>query len=90
MTHGDLDDNVHMQNSIYLISRLQDEGKSFQFMLYPNGRHGWGGAKAIHSRTEANKFWLREFLWKRINNCYFGVNFLTVNSRLQILNSKLE
>jgi dipeptidyl-peptidase 4 len=64
MTHGDLDDNVHMQNSIYLISRLQDEGKSFQFMLYPNGRHGWGGAKATHSRNEANKFWLKNFFGK--------------------------
>jgi len=64
MTHGDLDDNVHLQNSIYLISRLQDEGKSFQFMLYPNGRHGWGGAKATHSRNEANKFWLKNFFGK--------------------------
>ena len=64
MTHGDLDDNVHMQNSIYLISRLQDEGKSFQFMVYPNGRHGWGGAKATHSRNEANKFWLKSFFGK--------------------------
>ncbi len=61
MTHGDMDDNVHMQNSIYLISRLQDEGKSFEFMLYPGGRHGWGGAKAQHLRSEANKFWLRNF-----------------------------
>jgi dipeptidyl-peptidase-4 len=61
MTHGDMDDNVHMQNSIYLISRLQDEGKIFQFMLYPNGRHGWGGAKALHSRNEANNFWLENF-----------------------------
>jgi dipeptidyl-peptidase-4 len=64
MTHGDLDDNVHMQNSIYLISKLEDEGKSFQFMLYPNGRHGWGDAKAIHSRNEANKFWLKSFFGK--------------------------
>jgi dipeptidyl-peptidase 4 len=64
LTHGDMDDNVHMQNSIYLISRLQDEGKSFEFMLYPGGRHGWGGAKAIHSRTEANNFWLRNFFGK--------------------------
>jgi dipeptidyl-peptidase-4 len=64
LTHGDMDDNVHMQNSIYLISRMQDEGKSFQFMLYPNGRHGWGGAKATHSRNEANKFWLRNFFGK--------------------------
>lgn len=64
LTHGDMDDNVHLQNSIYLISRLQDEGKSFEFMLYPGGRHGWGGAKAIHSRNEANNFWLRNFFGK--------------------------
>jgi dipeptidyl-peptidase-4 len=56
LTHGDMDDNVHMQNSIYLISRLEDEGKVFEFMLYPEGRHGWGGAKATHSRNEANNF----------------------------------
>ena len=61
LTHGDMDDNVHMQNSIYLISKLQDEGKIFRFMLYPNGRHGWGGAKAAHSRNEANNFWLESF-----------------------------
>ena len=64
MTHGDMDDNVHFQNSIYLISKLEDEGKSFQFMLYPNGRHGWGGNKATHSRNEANKFWLSNFFGK--------------------------
>jgi dipeptidyl-peptidase-4 len=59
--HGDMDDNVHFQNSIQLMSKLQDEGKVFQFMLYPNGRHGWGGAKATHSRNEANNFWLNSF-----------------------------
>jgi dipeptidyl-peptidase 4 len=64
LTHGDMDDNVHMQNSIYLISRLEDEGKVFQFMLYPGGRHGWGGAKATHSRNEANRFWLSSFFGK--------------------------
>ena len=64
MTHGDMDDNVHFQNSIYLISRMEDEGKIFEFMLYPGGRHGWGGAKAIHSRNEANNFWLRNFFGK--------------------------
>jgi dipeptidyl-peptidase 4 len=64
MTHGDMDDNVHMQNSIYLISKLQDEGKSFEFMLYPGGRHGWGGAKAMHLRNEANKFWMKNFFGK--------------------------
>ncbi len=64
MTHGDMDDNVHLQNSIWLISRLEDEGKTFQFMLYPGGRHGWGGAKATHSRNEANTFWLENFFGK--------------------------
>jgi dipeptidyl-peptidase 4 len=64
LTHGDMDDNVHFQNSIYLISKLEDEGKSFEFMLYPGGRHGWGGAKAVHSRNEANNFWLRSFFGK--------------------------
>ncbi len=64
MTHGDMDDNVHFQNSIYLISRLEDEGKVFEFMLYPGGRHGWGGAKAVHSRNEAHNFWLRNFFGK--------------------------
>ncbi|MCX6255379.1 MAG: DPP IV N-terminal domain-containing protein [Bacteroidia bacterium] len=64
LTHGDMDDNVHMQNSVYLISRLEDAGKTFEFMLYPGGRHGWGGAKAIHSKNEANNFWLRNFFGK--------------------------
>jgi dipeptidyl-peptidase 4 len=59
--HADMDDNVHMQNSVYLISILQDEGKSFEFMLYPDGRHGWGGPKANHLNSESNSFWLRNF-----------------------------
>ena len=63
-THGDMDDNVHLQNSIRLISSLEDEGKSFQFMLYPNGRHGWRGPKATHSRNEEHRFWLSNFFGK--------------------------
>ncbi len=64
LTHGDMDDNVHMQNSIYLISRLQDDGKIFEFMLYPGGRHGWGGAKAAHVRNEEYNFWMKNFFGK--------------------------
>jgi dipeptidyl-peptidase 4 len=62
--HADMDDNVHLQNSIYLISKMQDEGKSFEFMLYPDGRHGWGGPKAVYSKNETNNFWLRNFFGK--------------------------
>jgi len=63
INHGDMDDNVHMQNSIYLISSLQDEGKTFEFMLYPGERHGIRGVKGPHARNEANNFWLRNFFF---------------------------
>jgi dipeptidyl-peptidase 4 len=62
--HADMDDNVHMQNSIYFISRMQDEGKDFEFMLYPDGRHGWGGPKATYVKNAANNFWLKVFFGK--------------------------
>jgi dipeptidyl-peptidase-4 len=64
LNHGDMDDNVHMQNSIYLISKLQDEGKEFEFMLYPGERHGIQGLKGTHSDNEANNFWLHNFFGK--------------------------
>lgn len=57
IVHGTMDDNVHMQNSIQLISKLQDLGKDFEFMLYPGQRHGFRDpAKAAHQQMEANKF----------------------------------
>jgi len=61
MTHGDMDDNVHMQNSIWLISKLQDEGKTFQYMVYPDNRHGVRGLKGSHEQNEKNNFWLENF-----------------------------
>ncbi len=56
LVHGTMDDNVHMQNSIQLLSSLQDNGKEVEFMLYPGGRHGWGGAKGKHFTELKNKF----------------------------------
>ncbi|HLN21745.1 MAG TPA: DPP IV N-terminal domain-containing protein [Bacteroidales bacterium] len=64
ISHGDIDDNVHLQNSIYLISKLQDEGKDFEMMLFPGERHGQTGKKGIHWRNEEYKFWLRNFFGK--------------------------
>ena len=48
IVHGVIDDNVHIQNSINLISKLQDGKKDFEFMEYSGGRHGWGGSKGLH------------------------------------------
>jgi dipeptidyl-peptidase-4 len=56
LVHGTSDDNVHMQNSIQLLSALQDNGKEVEFMLYPGGRHGWGAAKGKHFVELKNKF----------------------------------
>jgi len=61
LIHGTIDDNVHMQNTIQLVSKLQDLGKDFEMMVYPGGRHGWGGAKRVHSGRLAEKFWRKTF-----------------------------
>jgi dipeptidyl-peptidase-4 len=64
IVHGSMDDNVHMQNSIQLVDRLEDLGKHFELMIYPGGRHGWGGAKAVHSRNETYRFYYKYLLGK--------------------------
>ncbi len=66
IVHGTMDDNVHMQNSIQLISALEDKGKEFEFMLYPGGRHGWGGAKGVHFSNLKTKFIYKYLLEKSI------------------------
>jgi dipeptidyl-peptidase-4 len=64
LVHGTMDDNVHMQNSIQLLSALQDHGKQVEFMLYPGGRHGWGGAKGKHFTDLKNQFIYKHLLEK--------------------------
>ena len=66
LVHGTMDDNVHMQNSIQLLSALQDNGKEVEFMLYPGGRHGWGGAKGKHFVDLKTKFIYTHLLEKPI------------------------
>jgi dipeptidyl-peptidase-4 len=43
LVHGMIDDNVHLQNSTRLVRALQQAGKPFEMMLYPESRHGIGG-----------------------------------------------
>lgn len=64
IVHGTMDDNVHMQNSIQLVDTLQDMNKEFELMLYPGGRHGWGGPKAVHLRTDNHRFLYRHLIRK--------------------------
>jgi dipeptidyl-peptidase-4 len=64
IVHGTMDDNVHMQNSIQLVDTLESLGKHFDLMLYPGGRHGWGGPKAAHLRNETYRFYYEQLLAK--------------------------
>ena len=62
--HGMMDDNVHMQNIIQLVDKLQDMKKHFELMIYPGSRHGWGGPKATHLRNETYRFYYKYLLEK--------------------------
>ncbi len=64
IVHGVIDDNVHMQNSIQLISKLQDLKKEFEFMPYSGGRHGWGGNKGTHFQNLKTRFIYKYLLGK--------------------------
>ncbi|MCL5279040.1 MAG: S9 family peptidase [Planctomycetes bacterium] len=43
LIHGDIDDNVHVENTFKFINALQEADKKFQLMIYPKSRHGIGG-----------------------------------------------
>ena len=67
IVHGEIDDNVHMQNSLQLISKLQDAKKDFEMMVYPGGRHGWPGNKAMHFQNLKTQFIYKHLLEKPVN-----------------------
>ena len=64
IVHGMMDDNVHMQNVIQLVDRLETLNKHFELMLYPNERHGVGFRKRQHVLREYVNFWFKNFLGK--------------------------
>ncbi|MBU4307015.1 MAG: DPP IV N-terminal domain-containing protein [Candidatus Aminicenantes bacterium] len=65
LTHGSMDDNVHMQNTLLLLNGLLDLGKTAELMVYPGERHGVRGIKATEFRKAALDFWLRKFFPER-------------------------
>lgn len=67
IVHGIIDDNVHIQNSINLISKLQDAKKDFEFMEYSGGRHGWSGNKWLHYQNLKTQFIYKYLLEKPVN-----------------------
>ena len=66
IVHGEMDDNVHLQNSLRLISKLEDDKKDFEFMVYPGGGHGWTGNKQLHFQNLKTKFIYKYLLEKPV------------------------
>jgi dipeptidyl-peptidase-4 len=62
LLHGDMDDNVHMQNTVQLIDALMDQDKAFEYMLFPNQRHGFQDKKRENSNRRTVDFWFRHLL----------------------------
>ena len=59
ITHGTGDDNVHYQNTLQLIDVLHRQGAEFEFMVYPDGMHGYRGYQGRHFQASNQDFWLR-------------------------------
>ena len=60
--HGMADDNVLFTNTTKLIKTLQDEGKLFEVMTYPDSKHSMRGKKVkIHLNKTIMNFFDRHF-----------------------------
>lgn len=45
IAHGTGDDNVHIQNTYEMITRLVEYDKSFELYVYPDRNHGMGPSR---------------------------------------------
>ena len=61
LIHGTSDDNVHFQNTVNLVSALEQSKKQFRTMFYPNKNHGIaGGNTTMHLYTMITSFLLEK------------------------------
>jgi dipeptidyl-peptidase 4 len=68
LVHGMIDDNVHLQNSVQLLTKIQDAKKDVEFMMYSGGRHGWRNlpARQAHFDNLQTKFIYKYLLEKEV------------------------
>lgn len=66
LVHGEIDDNVHLQQSLQLAGKLQDLKMPFEMMIYPGGRHGWAGNKQLHFQNLKTAFIYKNLLNKEV------------------------
>ena len=59
MVHGTMDDNVHFQNTLQMVNKLEQNAKQFDLMIYPDKNHGIsGGLTRLHLFTKMTDFFL--------------------------------
>ena len=57
LIHGTADDNVHFQNSMDLVTRLNQAGKQYEQFFYPNKNHSiYGGNTRYHLYVKMTNF----------------------------------
>lgn len=64
--HGDMDDNVHLQNTIQLVDALTDRAVPFELMIYPGSRHGFQPRKSQYDFKERVRFYYQYLLEKPV------------------------
>ena len=62
VVHGTSDDNVHFQNTVQLVNRLEEAGKQFDMRIYPGQRHGFRGTAIRLNQYELFTEWLKRKL----------------------------
>jgi dipeptidyl-peptidase-4 len=66
LLHGEVDDNVHLSNTLQMTAALQNAGKRFDLMIYPGSAHGVnGGMPVYHLMTTTMEFLERELIHTR-------------------------
>jgi dipeptidyl-peptidase-4 len=57
LIHGGADDNVHVQNTMEMISALVKANKQFELFIYPDRNHGiYGGNTRLHLYKKMTQF----------------------------------
>jgi dipeptidyl-peptidase-4 len=62
LVHGTGDDNVHFQNSVRLIERLEAANKQFDMRIYPNKTHAIAGGTTRENLYGLFTAWLTSHL----------------------------
>lgn len=68
LTHGTMDNNVHLANAMVMAEEYQRAGKEFEFYLYARERHGIRARhRSMHRRKVIFSFYMKNLLGTEID-----------------------